>query len=73
MNDPSTPGVLLKSEDGSHYFIPYSDLSQYAEQHQEVTEDVAAAAPRVDALSVSRSGDAGFEPAEVAFPPFPEH
>lgn len=73
MNDSSTSGLLLQSEDGSHYFIPYADLKQYAEQpQQEVSDDVAAAAPRVDALSVSRAGDAGYEPAEVAFPPFPE-
>jgi len=74
MNDPSTPGVLLKSEDGSHYFIPYSDLSEYAaEQAHEVTADAAAGAPRVDAFSVKRTGDAGYSPAAVAFPPFPEN
>ena len=71
MNDPSTSGVLLKSEDGSHYFIPYSDLSQYA-AHQPNEADVAAEAPRVEALSVSRTGTEAYSAAAVAFPPFPE-
>ena len=71
MNDPSTPGVLLKSEDGSHYFIPYSDLSQYAAQHaDEATVDDAA--PRVEAFSVSQAGADAYSAAAVMFPPFPE-
>jgi len=71
MNDPSAPGVLLKSEDGSHYFIPYSDLSQYAAHHPNEA-DVASEAPRVDAFSVSRTGSEAYSAAAVAFPPFPE-
>jgi hypothetical protein len=71
MNDPSTAGVLLKSEDGSHYFIPYSDLSQYAAHHPNEAE-VASEAPRVEALSVSRTGTEAYSAAAVAFPPFPE-
>ena len=72
MNDQSTEGVLLKSEDGSHYFIPYSDLSQYA-AHRPNEADVAPEAPRVDALSVSRTGTDAYSAAAVAFPPFPEN
>jgi hypothetical protein len=71
MNDATTPGVLLKSEDGSHYFIPYSDLSQYAAHHPNEAE-VATEAPRVEALSVSRTGAEAYSAAAVAFPPFPE-
>ena len=71
MNDPSTAGVLLKSEDGSHYFIPYSDLSQYAAHHPNEAE-VAAEAPTVEALSVSRTGADAYSAAAVMFPPFPE-
>ena len=81
MNDSATPGVLLTSEDGSQYFIPHADLSQYAVRPpEEATADVTAAAPRVDAFSVSRTGStepgtAAYSPAEspVAFPPFPEN
>ena len=72
MNEQSTEGVLLKSEDGSHYFIPYSDLSQYA-AHRPNEADVAPEAPRVDALSVSRTGTDAYSGAAVAFPPFPEN
>lgn len=71
MNDPSTPGVLLKSEDGSHYFIPYSDLSQYA-AHPPNEATVDEGAPRVEALSVSQAGSDSYSAAAVMFPPFPE-
>ena len=30
MTDENPHGVLLKGADGSHYFIPTSDLSKYA-------------------------------------------
>jgi hypothetical protein len=67
------PGVLLKSDDGNHYFIPAADLSKYAvgDLPTEVSEGVASAAPQLNAFSVKRSaGESDAAPA--AFTPFPE-
>jgi hypothetical protein len=65
--------VLLKGEDGTHYFIPKTDLSAYAVQDvpEELTsgDDVANNVPRLHAFAVSRSGDAAFIPAPEAGPP----
>ena len=71
MSDENTPGVLLKSEDGNHYFIPTADLSQYAvgDLPAGVSEGVASAAPQVHAFSVKRSGG---ESAPATFDPMPE-
>jgi hypothetical protein len=70
MTDETTPGVLLKGDDGSHYFIPTADLSQYAvgDLPAEVSDGVASAAPQVDAFSVERSDTAE---AAAAFFPMP--
>jgi len=54
-------GVLLKGADGSHYFIPATDLSQYAAPHvtEEKSDEVTSTAPRLDAYSIdASSGDA---------------
>lgn len=70
MSDDGTPGVLLRGEDGSHYFIPHTDLSQYTVGAEPDTADrVAAAAPRVDAYTVHRAGGSDDR---VAFFPMPE-
>ena len=60
MAEESTPGVLLKSADGSHYFIPQSDLSGYSVESppNELADKLDAQAPRVDAFQVQRAGDA---------------
>jgi hypothetical protein len=73
MTDEKTPGVLLKSDDGSHYFIPAADLSQYAvaDLPAEVSDGVARAAPQVHAFSVKRSTP-GSGAAPVTFDPMPE-
>jgi hypothetical protein len=56
MSDQGNPGVLLRGDDGSHYFIPAGDLSQYAVDAEPDTADrVAGAAPRVDAFSVAQT------------------
>jgi hypothetical protein len=73
MSDEKTPGVLLKSDDGNHYFIPAADLSQYAVGDLEagVSDGVARAAPQVHAFAVKRSGgESGAAPA--TFDPMPE-
>ena len=72
MSDEKTPGVLLKSDEGNHYFIPAADLSQYAvgDLPAGVSEGVATAAPQVHAFSVKRSGGSGAAPA--TFDPMPE-
>lgn len=84
MTGESTPGVLLKGEDGTHYFIPHTDLSQYAvaDVPEPLTAggDVAENVPRLHAFSVQRVGgeDAAHMPmpegaAETAaFMPMPE-
>jgi hypothetical protein len=73
MTDETTPGVLLSSADGSHYFIPAGDLKQYAvsDLPAEVRDGVASAAPQVPAFSVERSAGAKAEGA-AAFFPMPE-
>jgi hypothetical protein len=73
MTDETTPGVLLKGADGSHYFIPSGELSQYAvgDLPAEVSDGVASAAPQVHAFSVERATGATAE-AAVAFFPMPE-
>ena len=50
-------GVLLKAADGSHYFIPATDLSQYAQPHvsEEKSSDFTSTAPRFDAYTIDRS------------------
>jgi hypothetical protein len=64
-----TPGVLLKGEDGSHYFIPHTDLSRFSVGDVgDAGDQVAQAAPRIDAFSVRRGGGE----VDVAFFPMPE-
>jgi hypothetical protein len=71
MTDDGTPGVLLEGEDGSHYFIPQADLSQYSVGSvPEVAADVSAAAPRLDAFAVERT--TGDDADDLAFFPMPE-
>lgn len=57
MTDETPNGVLLKGADGSHYFIPTSELSKYAAPHvtDEDSATVASTAPRLDAFSIDRS------------------
>lgn len=66
MTGESTPGVLLKGEDGTHYFIPKTDLSQYAVSDVPAPlaagADVADNVPRLHAFSVSRVEDAARMP-----------
>lgn len=58
MTGEPTPGVLLKGEDGSHYFIPKADLSGYAVDNVPpplaAGADVAANVPRLHAFAVQR-------------------
>ena len=58
MTGEPTPGVLLKGEDGTHYFIPHTDLSGYAvsdvPEALQAGADVAANVPRLPAFSVQR-------------------
>ena len=53
-------GVLLKAADGSHYFIPATDLSQYAVPHvtEEKSDEVTSTAPQLDAYSIDASNAA---------------
>jgi len=50
-------GVLLKGADGSHYFIPATDLSQYAQPHvsDKKSSDFTNTAPRLDAYTIDAS------------------
>jgi hypothetical protein len=70
MTDERTPGVLLRGADGSHYFIPDGDLSQYSvgDLPSDVRDGVASAAPKVHAFSVERSAGATDEMAAAFFP-----
>lgn len=69
MSDEATPGVLLKSADGNHFFIPHTDLSKYAvDPSPDASGEVAAGAPRVEAVAVQRPEGAGTD----AFMPMPE-
>ena len=77
MTGDPTPGVLLKGDDGTHYFIPNTDLSGYAVR--DVPEPLAAGAdvapnvPRLPAFAVQRvEGDAGGESETAAVTPMPE-
>ena len=62
MTDETPNGVLLKGADGSHYFIPATDLSQYAvaaHVTEEKSDEVTSAATQLDAYSIdASSGDA---------------
>jgi hypothetical protein len=67
MADEPTPGVLLRGADGSHYFIPHTELSGFSVENPptELAERLEGNAPRLDAFQVHRtSGDA---PAAEAF------
>jgi hypothetical protein len=66
-----TEGVLLRSADGGHYFIPHTDLGQYevGGAGGDLGDRVAQAAPRIDAFSVSRTVE---EDENVSFFPMPE-
>jgi hypothetical protein len=57
MTDETPSGVLLKGADGSHYFIPHADLSQYAAPHVtgDLSDEVARTAPKLDAFSIDPS------------------
>lgn len=57
MTGETPEGVLLKGSDGSHYFIPKTDLSQYAAPQvtDDASDQVARTAPRLDAFSVDAS------------------
>jgi hypothetical protein len=60
VTDESTPGVLLQGEDGTHYFIPHTDLSGYAVSIPKplaAGADVADNVPRLHAFSVKRVDD----------------
>jgi hypothetical protein len=50
-------GVLLKAADGSHYFIPATDLAQYAAPHvtEDKSSDFTSTAPRFDAYTIDAS------------------
>ena len=85
MTGEPTPGVLLKGEDGTHYFIPKTDLSGYAvsdvPESLQAGADVADNVPRLHAFSVQRvagGSDAAHTPTPegasetVAFTPTPE-
>jgi hypothetical protein len=84
VSEETTPGVLLRGQDGTHYFIPQTDLSAYAVTN--VPEPLAAGAdvadnvPRLHAFAVERTGgeDAARMPMPeggsdaAAFMPMPE-
>jgi hypothetical protein len=57
MTDETPDGVLLKGADGSYYFIPATDLSQYAAPQvtDKAGSEVANTAPRLDAFSIDPS------------------
>jgi len=69
MNDETPNGVLLKGADGSHYFIPATDLSKYAAPQvtEKKTEEFTRKALRLDAYSVdASSGEKAVEAAIAA-------
>lgn len=85
MTGEPTPGVLLKGKDGTHYFIPQTDLSGYAVSNVpeplQAGPDVSDNVPRLPAFSVHRAAgasDAAQTPTPeggseaVAFTPMPE-
>lgn len=57
MTDEAPTGVFLTGADGSHYFIPAADLSQYARPSvpDDASDEVARTAPRLDAFSIDAS------------------
>lgn len=59
MAEEPTPGVLLRGADGSHYFIPHTDLSGFSVEDPpaELGEHLDAKAPRLDAFQVQRAGE----------------
>jgi hypothetical protein len=67
MADEPTRGVLLKGADGTHYFIPHTDLSGFTVEgpSAEVGEHVQANAPRLDAYQVQQAS--AEEPAAAAW------
>ena len=69
MTDETQSGVLLKGADGSHYLIPAADLSRYAvsDVPQDVGDDVARTAPRLDAFSID-SSSVGEDTAKIIMP-----
>lgn len=54
MTNGTPEGVLLKGADGSYYFIPETDLSQYAAPQvtNDARDQVAETAPRLDAFAI---------------------
>lgn len=69
MSDEGTPGVLLRGADGSHFFIPHTDLSKYAVDGAPDTGDAFEnESLQVDAVAVQHSADEG----AAAFMPMPE-
>jgi hypothetical protein len=81
MSDEKTPGVLLKSADGNHFFIPHTDLSKYAVKGSpDAGGEITAGAPRVEAFGVHQQvgGDTDVympmpEDSAAAFMPMPEN
>jgi hypothetical protein len=69
MNDETPNGVLLKAADGSHYFIPATDLSQYAAPHvtEEKSDEVKRAASQIDAYSIDASSSDAAIAAGIGF------
>lgn len=59
MADEPTRGVLLRGADGSHYFIPHTDLSGYAvdDPPADLAEHLDAKAPRLAAFQVQRASE----------------
>jgi hypothetical protein len=57
MTDETPNGVFLRGADGSYYFIPTTDLSQYAQPDvtKEDGDEFASMAPRLDSYSVDDS------------------
>ena len=72
MTGEPTPGVLLKGKDGTHYFIPQTDLSGYAVSNVpeplQAGPDVSDNVPRLPAFSVHRVAGAS----DAAQTPMPE-
>jgi hypothetical protein len=53
-----TTGVLLRSEDGHRYFIPHTQLDQYAVNHEKVDHgDIATSAPRMEAWAAQQDDE----------------
>jgi hypothetical protein len=52
MSDETTNGVLLKGADGANYFIPHTDLAQFAVPDSLESGERAAAAQSLDCFAV---------------------